>query len=197
MQPTPQLEKRSFKAEVSADAPQIVGYAALYNSLSEPLTDARTGITFFERIAPGVFDATLAQSPDVRMLVNHEPTPVLGRTKSGTLKLTADARGLRIENDPPDTQFVRDLLVTMRRGDMDQMSFAFYTVRDEWTEEEVRGKKAIVRTLLAIKIDDVSVVTYPAYEATHVEARTLEKLAADRGWKPQPFLQLMAIPAEV
>jgi HK97 family phage prohead protease len=171
------LEKRSFKVEVRSDepaaAPRIVGYAAVYNELSGPIPDGRGG-TFRERIAPGTFAAALAAAPDVRLLVNHEPTHVLARTKSGTLRLTDDETGLRIDADPPDTQFARDLLVTMRRGDMDQMSFGFYVTDDEWDEAD--GE--IIRTLRGLNIDDVSVVTYPAYEATAVEVRLRPKQPA-------------------
>jgi HK97 family phage prohead protease len=173
---TPKLEKRSFKIEVRSDdaaaPPRIVGYAAVYNELSGPLVDAHSGTVFRERIAPGTFAAALADNPDVRLLVNHDPSLLLARTKSGTLRLTDDEHGLRIEADPPDTQLGRDTLTVMRRGDMDQMSFAFYVQADEWTVEEIEGHKTPVRTLRALAVDDVSVVTYPAYEATNVEVRT-------------------------
>jgi HK97 family phage prohead protease len=167
-----ELERRSYKNELRAEAsepgapPRIAGYAALYNSMSELL-----GGAFYERIAPGVFKRALERMPDVRLLINHDPSLILGRTRANTLRLAEDERGLQVDNDPPDTQPARDILVSLRRGDIDQMSFGFYTLADEWTEEEVHDKVWPVRTLLDLDIDDVSIVTYPAYQATQVQVR--------------------------
>lgn len=175
---TPKLEKRSFKVEVRADeaaptaAPRIVGYAAVYNSLSGPIPYDGAGNTFRERIAPGTFAAALAKNPDVRLLVNHDPNLLLARTKSGTLRLSEDETGLRIEADPPDTQLGRDTLILLKRTDLDQMSFGFVVARDEWDEEDIDGQKTLVRTLHELAhLDDVTIATYPAYEATAVEVR--------------------------
>jgi HK97 family phage prohead protease len=166
----PELEKRCFKVELRADAenaaPRITGYAAIYDSPSELLAGS-----FYERIARGTFDRALERTPDVRLLVNHDPSLILARTKSGTLRLAADDRGLKIEADPPDTQLGRDTLTQLRRGDLDQMSFGFFVRKDAWTEEDVNGRRVPVRTLHDVELDDVSIVTYPAYKATSVEAR--------------------------
>jgi HK97 family phage prohead protease len=166
------LEKRSFKAiirteqrgDAAAGAGRIVGYAAVYNEPSHPLPDERGG-AFVERIAPGAFRRALAASPDVRLLVNHDPNLLLARTKNGTLRLNEDARRLKIDADPADTQTARDALALLRRGDMDQMSFGFYVVRDEWNAERTQ------RMIHDLELDDVSIVTYPAYEATTAAAR--------------------------
>src|SRR5262245_4908775 len=103
-------ERRSYAASLRAEtrgkaaagAATIVGYAAVYNSFSELLDNNGGG--FYERIAPGTFARALDRNPDVRFLVDHKTELLLGRTKSGTLRLADDARGLRIEADPPDTQ---------------------------------------------------------------------------------------------
>jgi HK97 family phage prohead protease len=144
-----------------ANAPKIVGHAALFNSLSQDLGGFR------EQIAPGAF-ADSIKSDDIRALWNHDPNYVLGRNKSGTLILKEDKQGLAIECTPPDATWAEDLLVSMRRGDVDQMSFGFQTIEDHWDETE----GGYVRTLLKVKLFDVSPVTYPAYTETSVAVRS-------------------------
>lgn len=146
--------------------PQIVGYAAVFNSWSEDLGGFR------EKIAPGAFRATLANGADVRALYNHDPNFVLGRTKSATLELSEDKKGLRIVNTPPDTQWARDLQVSIDRGDVDQMSFGFVTRSDQWDEDKDSGK--VTRTLLEVDLVDVSPVTFPAYPDTEVAVRSMD-----------------------
>jgi len=143
------------------DSPVIAGYAAVFNALSEDLGGFR------EQIAPGAFANGIAG--DVRALFNHDPNIVLARTKSGTLKLNEDEKGLRCEFTPPNSETSRHLIEAMRRGDVDQMSFAFRTRKDAWAE--TNGD--IVRTLLDVEVFDVSVVTYPAYPQTEVAVRSL------------------------
>lgn len=136
----------------------IVGYAAVFEST--------TDIGFFrERIARGAFSAAIARD-DVRALVNHSRDRVLGRNKSGTLRLFEDERGLRYEIDAPDTQDARDLLVLMDRGDINQSSFAFVATSETWDET---GDKPL-RTVNEVRLFDVSVVTYPAYDDTEAAA---------------------------
>jgi len=162
-------EIRAFKlTELRIDAqgdkpPCIYGYSAVFDQLSEDLGGFR------EKIAQGAFTKTI-QTADVRALFNHDPNYVLGRCKSGTLSLEEDSVGLRIENTPPDTQWARDLLVTMRRGDVDQMSFAFETVRDSWEQDKTTG--TVTRTLLECNLMDVSPVTFPAYPKTSAAVRS-------------------------
>jgi phage head maturation protease len=95
---------------------------------------------------------------------------VLGRNKAGTLTLIEDEVGLRMEIDPPDTQTGRDVLAMIRRGDIDQASFGFQTIRDDWEQLEDQ----VLRTLIEVKLFDVSPVTFPAYPQTTVQVR--EKL---------------------
>src|SRR5690606_29136668 len=108
--------------------PVISGHAAVFDTLSEPMWGFR------EKIAPGAFDDVLED--DVRALFNHDPNFILGRTRSGTLKIAVDMRGLQYEIDPPDTQPARDLIVSMERGDVSQSSFAFIVAEDDWDEDE-------------------------------------------------------------
>ncbi|RIK35690.1 MAG: HK97 family phage prohead protease [Chloroflexi bacterium] len=105
--------------------PMIAGYAAVFNTLSVDLWGFR------EKIAPGAFAGSLQD--DVRALWNHETGIVLGRTKSGTLRLAEDDVGLAIEIDPPSS--AGNYIETIERGDVDQMSFAFRTLEQTWDED--------------------------------------------------------------
>jgi HK97 family phage prohead protease len=120
-------------------------------------------------IRPGAFRDTLARGADVRLLINHEGLP-LARTKSGTMRLAEDARGLKMEADlDPDDPEAKAVLGKIKRGDLSQMSFGFVTRADHWRHES----GGLVRDLLGVDLLDVSVVTYPAYQATDVAARSL------------------------
>ncbi len=151
----------------------ISGYAATYNSRSQKLG---SNPKFIETITPGAFRSVLAKKPDVRMLVQHDPNFILGRTKSGTLKLGEDARGLKFECELPDTTYARDAYIAIKRGDMNQCSFGFSLEKgdDDWTEGEDENRaRCLIRTIRNVsELSDVSVVTYPAYADTTVEART-------------------------
>ena len=132
------------------------GYAAVFDSPSEPLP-------FVESIAPGAFKRSLASGREVRMFLNHNTDQVLGSTRSGTLVLKEDERGLWVENDLPPTSVGRDLSILMQRGDVHSMSFGFSIPRggDSWSED---GQS---RELREVILHEVSVVTgFPAYPAT-------------------------------
>ena len=161
----------------------IVGYAAVFNSLSEDMGG------WFERIAPKAFDRALRED-DVRCLKNHNADYVLGRNRSTpepTLALTADTRGLKIDCIPPDVQWARDYLVSIDRGDVDKMSFGFMvrsypdgTRGVHWIEE---GGKDI-RELLDVELFDVSPVTFPAYPDTTVGLRSWEEYRKAKNTPP-------------
>jgi len=157
------LDQIVVERRADGQPPIIRGHAAVFNLLSESL-----GYGFRERIQPGAFTKTL-QEADVRALFNHDSNLILGRTKSGTLRVTEDAVGLAFEIDPPDTSYANDLLVSIERGDVDQASFAFSTVKDEMSTE---GEETI-RTLVEVHLYDVSPVTFPAYPQTDVSVRAL------------------------
>jgi HK97 family phage prohead protease len=169
---TKKIERRTFtiknvEARQAEDGTmRLSGYAAVFNDDSVPLP-------FIERIAPGAFRKTLTETPDVRLLINHEGLP-LARTKNGTLRLQEDQTGLYMDADLPDTQAARDLYTLVERGDVDQMSFAFRVIRQKWNE----GRTERTLTELSLADGDVSVVTYPAYPTTTVEAR--EQITAAR-----------------
>lgn len=157
------IERRFLAAQGdmrAAGSRRIVGHAAIFNSLSQDLGGFR------ERIVPGAF-AEAIRTDDVRALLNHDPNILLGRNRSGTLRMHEDSRGLAVEIDLPDTSFARDLLTLIERGDVSQMSFAF-SVRpggQEWAKDD---NGTPIRTLKNVRLFDVSPVTFPAYTATDV-----------------------------
>lgn len=168
-------ERRTFAVDelrvetADGQPPRIAGYAALFNSRSVTLGSGSRA--FKEQIAPGAFTEALASS-DTRALFNHDPNFVLGRTKAGTLTVAEDARGLRIDNIPPETQWARDLMTSIGRGDITQMSFGFRvaTSGDSWE----RSADGALRTIHKVSdLLDVSPVTYPAYEETSVALRSM------------------------
>lgn len=145
----------------------IAGYPAVFEVLSVNLGGFR------EKIQRGAFANTI-KTDDIRALLDHDSSKVLGRQKNGTLRLEEDEVGLRMEIDPPDTQVARDLLVNLERGDIDQGSFGFRVQPkgDRWEEDPETG--TVIRTLLDVKLFDVSPVTFPAYPQTSVGLRGLE-----------------------
>jgi hypothetical protein len=148
----------------------IEGYASVFDQLSVDLGWYR------ERIMPGAFTECLKGSPDVRCLFNHDPSVILGRTKNGTLRLKEDNTGLRFEADPPDTQAARDVVTVIDRGDVDQCSFGMYALDVEWTQEpdpSDSSKLILVRRVNRADCFDTSPVTYPAFEGTSVDVRSI------------------------
>lgn len=157
-------ERRASTIEVRAKGRRLEGYAALFG------TEARVG-SFVETIASGAFSAALAGGADVLALVDHDPTRVLARTRSGTLRLAEDARGLAFDFDVPDTSAGRDVLALAERGDLGGMSFGFSVPPggDHWAGDR--------REVRSVTLHEISVVAaWPAYDGTVVNARA--RLAA-------------------
>lgn len=153
------LEKRAGALEVRSKGRTLEGYAALFG------TEARIG-SFTETIRSGAFAKSLDRRGDVLALVDHDPTRVLARTRSGTLRLAEDTRGLAFALDVPDTQAGRDVLALAERGDLGGMSFGFQVPAggDAWNGE--------ARELIAVDLFEISVVhAFPAYDGTIVSAR--------------------------
>jgi HK97 family phage prohead protease len=148
------------------DGNTLVGYAAVFDSPSEPLP-------WTEYVRRGAFRKTINDGADVRLLIDHEGVP-LARTKSGTLTLEEDEIGLRVEAqlDEANPDAAR-VISALKRGDLSQMSFAFRTVKDAWSENRT------VRDLKEVQLFDVSVVTYPAYEETVAELRRAKHTTPD------------------
>ena len=155
------MERRA-SIELRAAGRKLEGYAAVFGQ------DTRIR-DFTEVILPGAFKDTLAEGRDILALADHDQRAVLARTRSGTLRLAEDARGLHFELDVPNTSIGRDILELAERGDVGGASFGF-TVKDErWHDTR--------RELRSINLHEISIVSaFPAYDGTIVQAR--RRLAA-------------------
>ncbi|MDX0777347.1 HK97 family phage prohead protease [Sinorhizobium medicae] len=162
-----EFEKRiAQQVELRADesgTKTLTGYAAVFHS------PADIAGYFTEQIAPGAFAETI--KGDVRCLFNHQSENVLGRTKSGTLRLWEDGKGLRFEVDLPDTVLGKDVGTLVKRGDVSGCSFNFRATKQSW-DDTVDPPR---RTLEKLEIDEVSIVTFPAYSDTTVGIRSLDQ----------------------
>lgn len=154
-----------FETRESGEERKIEGYFAVFNSNYD------IGDDMSESIAPGAFTNTLAD--DIRALVNHDSTLVLGRTTAHTLELRQDEHGLwgSISINPKDADAV-NLYERVKRGDVSQCSFGFDIVKQE---SEVRDDGHVHWTIREVKLYEVSCVTFPAYEETNVSARSKER----------------------
>lgn len=139
------------------------GYAAIFNSPSQPI-----GGQFTEFVAPGAFKRSLQARNDIKLLWNHDTGQVLGSTRAGTLTLTEDSRGLKAVAQLPDTQLGRDTAVLLKRGDVAGMSFGFTVPKngDSWSEDGTR-------TLNSVRLHEVSITAFPAYDATQASVRSI------------------------
>ena len=173
------METRTFTVDdlEVRDAPEgmsFEGYAAVFNSPSEPLP-------FTETIAPGAFSRSLKSRNNVFLLVNHDPARPLASTRSKTMTVEEDSRGLLVKATLPDTTDGRDLAVLLGAGGaprvVDSMSFGFSVPRggDTWNDD---GSQ---RTLQQVRLHETSIVTFPAYRATTAAVRSLDMLAEKTG----------------
>ena len=164
-----QLRSVATKFETREDGdehvPHISGYFATFSDVYE----IAPGLT--ESIAPGAFSRTLGG--DIRALVNHDTTLVLGRTKAHTLELREDEHGLwgKISINPKDADAM-NLYERVKRGDVDQCSFGFEIVNEE---TDFRDDGSIHWTITDVNLFEVSACTFPAYSETNISARTEEK----------------------
>jgi HK97 family phage prohead protease len=163
------LEIRSSRIEdvrvsTSDDGSHSVsGYAIVFNSPSVDLGG------FTEIVAPTSLTRTLVDNPDILCLRDHKPELLLGRTKAGSLTLSVDEKGLRFTCSLPATSTGNDLAANLQRGDIDSCSFGMSVRDDKWVSDE---KGNVIRTLLDIDLFEISVVSFPAYEATSASIRT-------------------------
>lgn len=159
-----------FATREDGDKPHISGYFAVFNSIYE----IAPGMT--ESIAPGAFSRTLPGG-DIRALVNHDTTLVLGRTKAGTLELKEDARGLwgDVSINPNDVDAM-NLYERVKRGDVDQCSFGFWIVSEE---TDFREDGSVHWNITDVDLFEVSACTFPAYEATNISAREAQRDAME------------------
>ena len=158
-----------FEVREESDGMHLTGYAARFNEPSEPLP-------FIERIKPGAFRRSLRSRNDIKLLWNHDSSTVLGSTRAGTLTLTEDEQGLRVNAVLPDTQAGRDAKILIQRGDVTGFSFGFTVPKggDSWNEDGTE------RTLNSVRLLEVSTgVAFPAYPTTNgtAQVRGIDKIA--------------------
>jgi HK97 family phage prohead protease len=161
-------EKRaaSAPAEVASSETgvRVSGYAAVFNQ------ETSIGGYWREVIAPGAFTRAIGQD-DVVLLINHEGLP-LARTRSGTLSLSEDDHGLKVETTlDPDDPDVATIVPKMKRGDLDKMSFSFRATVQEWDESQ----SPPLRTIREVELYDVAIVTTPAYDGTEIALRSRDE----------------------
>lgn len=169
------IEKRTVditniqtRSEEDGEKHIINGYASVFNSRTTIGDDWWT-----EEIAPGAFKETISDDNDIRALFNHDWNMVLGRTKAGTLKLEEDNHGLKFEVELPNTTFARDLIESLKRGDINQCSFGFIPTAEEWDY----SVEPAHRTITKVDLFEVSVVSIPAYEDTEVSLVRSKEIA--------------------
>lgn len=180
------MELRYLPTEIriggTAEAPTIEGIGIVYNSLSEDLGGFR------EIVKPGA--VRNLNTGDIRGRYNHDM--VLGRTKSGTLKVSDEAGGVRYLITPPNTANARHVVEAVRRGDVSGSSFAFRTISDNWRKEEGQ----VIRELTAVEISDIGPVDFPAYPATTAGVRAQEQDGEElRAYYQKKIAELNATPA--
>lgn len=168
---TTEIERRGgIPAEIRADETgiKVSGYAAVFGEITD------IGGYFREVLERGAFKEAIGRD-DVVFVINHEGLP-LARTRSGTLTLKEDERGLYMETtldaEDPD---VKSIVGKMKRGDLDKMSFAFRAEVQEWDDTQ----DPPLRTIRKASLYDVSIVTTPAYDGTSIGLRSLEEARAE------------------
>ena len=163
---SPNAEVRVTRA--ADDTQRIEGYAAVFFDESDPGTEFKLFDDFVERIMPGAFDGVLSRPDDVRGLFNHDPNQVLGRTASGTMTLSVDAKGLRYSIEPGDTTVAADTVSHIERGDVTGSSFAF--IPTDVSFRETAG--VTIREIRSVDLFDAGPVTFPAYPASTTGVRS-------------------------
>lgn len=151
----------------------VAGYAAVFGEVTD------IGGWFTETLARGAFTETLKTS-DVRAYFDHDRGRILGRSTAGTLRLTEDTKGLHVEIDLPDTTDGRDVAALIERGDVSGMSFGFAVQRQLWDETV----EPPLRTILAVDLREVSIVSEPAYEGATIALRSLEAARKEKREHP-------------
>jgi uncharacterized protein len=154
-----------FELRDENDGPHLRGYASLFD------VEAIIWGMWREKVALGSYKRTI-KDHDIRALWNHNADLVLGRNKAGTLILSEDKKGLGVDIHPPDTQAGRDAVTSIKRGDVTQMSIGFETIKQEWQYSENKNELPL-RTITESKLFEVSPVTFPAFEQTSIQARSI------------------------
>jgi HK97 family phage prohead protease len=165
----PEVRTNSVDFEVRAegDGMTFTGYASVFNSPSEDLGG------FVEYVAPGAFKRSLQSRNEVKLLWNHDSGEPLASLRGGTMQLLEDSVGLKVTAKLPNTTRGRDIAELLRTNVIDSMSFGFNVIKDSWSRD---GQ---TRTLESVRLFEVSVVSFPAYEATVAQVRSASSINAD------------------
>ncbi|HDR0619600.1 TPA: HK97 family phage prohead protease [Pasteurella multocida] len=147
-------------SELSAENEKLIGYVVKWNSPSELMWGE-----FVEQFTQGAFSETLSSGADVRALFEHDHTKLLGRTQANTLKLEEDGIGLRFELTPPETSLGKDLLVSVKRGDITGMSFGFRSKAENWNFDLTPCQRIVTNAELV----EITVTSIPAYPESNVQ----------------------------
>ena len=158
-----QIQDLEVRAADDGSGNTITGHAVVFDTLSEDMG------AFREVVRPGAFDRTLTEGSDVRAFWNHNSDLILGREKADTLSLEVDEVGLRFSIAAPNTTAGQDALESIRRGDVDQMSFGFTAEEDRLSTQE---DGSTLRELIDVSLFEVSPVVFPAYTETSAEVRS-------------------------
>jgi HK97 family phage prohead protease len=166
----PEIRTNSVDFEVRAegDGMSFTGYASVFNSPSEDLGG------FVEYVAPGAFKRSLQSRNEVKLLWNHDSGEPLASLRGGTMQLVEDSRGLKVTASLPNTTRGRDIAELLRTKVIDSMSFGFNVIKDSWASD---GK---TRTLESVRLFEVSIVSFPAYEATTAQVRSAQTINPDQ-----------------
>jgi HK97 family phage prohead protease len=166
----PEIRTNSVDFEVRAegDGMSFTGYASVFNSPSEDLGG------FVEYVAPGAFKRSLQSRNEVKLLWNHDSGEPLASLRGGTMQLVEDERGLKVTAQLPNTTRGRDIAELLRTKVIDSMSFGFNVIKDSWSRD---GQ---TRTLESVRLFEVSVVSFPAYESTTAQVRSNPTINPDQ-----------------
>ena len=161
-------------ASQGAGPMRLAGMAARYDQPA--VIRLENGKRVIERILPGAFRSALKRGDNIALLLNHDPSKIMARVSAGTLRLHEVSSGLAFTAELPDTGYARDAYASVKRGDINGCSFAFNDPDAEWDMEgddpQERGRKLPRRNIRGFgAVNDVSIVTFPAYQGTSVEAR--------------------------
>jgi HK97 family phage prohead protease len=166
----PEVRTNSVEFEVRAegDGMTFTGYASVFNSPSQDLGG------FIEYVAPGAFKRSLQSRNEVKLLWNHDSGEPLASLRGGTMQLVEDDRGLKVTAQLPNTTRGRDIAELLRTNVIDSMSFGFNVIKDTWSRD---GQ---TRTLDSVRLFEVSIVSFPAYESTTAQVRSQPTINPDQ-----------------
>ena len=181
------VEMRSFDvgligfSKEDRNTVRLKGLAVPYNQLSNNPISGMPKIK--ERILPGAFKRSIESGKDIMMLWNHELKYIFGRTSKGTLALNEGSDGVRFDNEPPDSNWVKDLIPSIKRGDYTNMSFSF---KNDVPPQMTLENGEYVRNVREATLFEISLVTFAVYETTSVGMRSAEFMVVDGMVLPDP-----------